>query len=256
MNVDWFQPFEHTQHSEGVVYLSIFNLPHKERFLQHNILLVGIIPGPKKPELHINLFLQPLVDELKMLCKGVEMLTSTYGHTIVRAALLCVGCDILAARNVSGILGHRATLGCSRCLMSFPTVHFGDKPDYSNFDRRFWKIRDGNSHKAAVKKHKECITQASQSAIEKEDGVRYSCLLQLPYFDSPHMCIIDPTHNLFLGTAKHTIEVWKSTGIITTKHFEEIQEKVNSFNCPNDIGRIPSKIQFSFSGFPADQWKN
>ena len=119
LNVDWFQPFEHTQHSEGVVYLSIFNLPRKERFLQHNILLVGIIPGPKEPELHINSFLQPLIDQLKMLWKGVEMLTPTYGPIIVHAALLCIGCDIPATRKVSGFLGHRATLGCSRCLMSF-----------------------------------------------------------------------------------------------------------------------------------------
>ena len=63
-------------------------------------------------------------------------------------------------------------------------------------------------------------------------------------------------HNLLLGTAKHAIEVWKSTGIINTKHLEEIQEKVNSFNCPNDIGCIPSKIQSSFSGFSTDHWKN
>ena len=27
LNVDWFQPFEHTQHSEGVIYMSIMNLP-------------------------------------------------------------------------------------------------------------------------------------------------------------------------------------------------------------------------------------
>lgn len=27
LNVDWFQPFEHTKHSEGVIYLAIMNLP-------------------------------------------------------------------------------------------------------------------------------------------------------------------------------------------------------------------------------------
>ena len=26
-NVDWFQPFKHTQHSEGAIYISILNLP-------------------------------------------------------------------------------------------------------------------------------------------------------------------------------------------------------------------------------------
>ena len=70
LNVNWFQPFKHTQHSEGVIYLSILNLPREDRFLKKNILLVGIIPGPKKPALHMNTFLQPLVNELKQLWEG------------------------------------------------------------------------------------------------------------------------------------------------------------------------------------------
>ena len=52
LNVDWFQPFKHTQHSEGVIYLTILNLPRSERFLQHNVILVGVIPGPKEPKKH------------------------------------------------------------------------------------------------------------------------------------------------------------------------------------------------------------
>lgn len=35
----------------------------------------------------------------------------------------------------------------------------------------------------------------------------------------------------------------------------DLQEKVNSFVTPDDVGRIPSKIA-SFSGFTADQWRN
>ena len=53
MNIDWFKPFIRTQHSEGAIYLSILNLPRHERFLQENVLLVGIFPGPKEPLLHI-----------------------------------------------------------------------------------------------------------------------------------------------------------------------------------------------------------
>ena len=85
--------------------MSILNLPRHERFLQENVLLVGVIPGPKEPPLHINSFLKPLVDELKQLWTGVRLVI------LVRGALLCVGCDIPAARKVGGFLGHRATKG-------------------------------------------------------------------------------------------------------------------------------------------------
>ena len=39
LNTDWFQPFTHTQHSEGVIYMSIMNLPRSERFRQENTIL-------------------------------------------------------------------------------------------------------------------------------------------------------------------------------------------------------------------------
>lgn len=70
------------------------------------------------------------------------------------------------------------------------------------------------------------------------------------------MCIIDPMHNLLLGTAKHTIELWKRLSILDSKCFEVVQQRVDSFIAPPDIGRIPSKIMSGFSGFIADQWKN
>ena len=51
LNVDWFQPFKHTTHSEGAAYLTVLNLPRKERYLQENVILLGIIPGPSEPKL-------------------------------------------------------------------------------------------------------------------------------------------------------------------------------------------------------------
>ena len=70
------------------------------------------------------------------------------------------------------------------------------------------------------------------------------------------MCIIDPMHNLLLGTSKKVIELWKSNNVLTEKDFVEIQGRVDSFTCPSDVGRIPSKISSHFSGFTAEQWKN
>ena len=71
LNIDWFQPFTHTTHSEGVIYLSVMNLPRSKRFLQENTILVGVIPGPKEPKKTINSFLAPLVDDLSKLWEGM-----------------------------------------------------------------------------------------------------------------------------------------------------------------------------------------
>ena len=62
INVDWFQPYKHTQYSVGVVYLTVLNLPRHLRNKSNNIILVGILPGPNEPSLNINSFLQPLLE--------------------------------------------------------------------------------------------------------------------------------------------------------------------------------------------------
>ena len=46
LNVDWFQPFSHLTYSVGCIYLTILNLPREIRYLEENVMLVGIIPGP------------------------------------------------------------------------------------------------------------------------------------------------------------------------------------------------------------------
>lgn len=71
LNVDWFQPYEHTQYSVGVVYLAIMNLPRSERFLPHNVIICSIIPGPSEPKYNINPFIKDMIEELKELWKGI-----------------------------------------------------------------------------------------------------------------------------------------------------------------------------------------
>lgn len=175
---------------------------------------------------------------------------------IVRAALICTACDIPASRKVSGFVGHNAFRACSRCLKSFPTASFGEKPDYTGFDRTHWPPRSNEVQRKYSQKHKECRTAAGKKVIEREYGCRYSVLLELPYYDIVRMCVVDPMHNLLLGTAKHLLSVWKSRDILLQNHFDVIQQRVDSFVTPHDVGRIPSRIASGFAGFTADQWRN
>ena len=115
--------------------------------------------------------------------------------------MLCVACDLPAGRKVCGFLGHSAHLGCSRCFKRFEGSV--GTMDFSGFDRGNWIIRTGSvyRHLAASKLKNPIITRSALPAGENESGCRYSVLLKLPYFDTPRMLIVDPMHNLFLGTA-------------------------------------------------------
>ena len=140
----------------------------------------------------------------------------------VRAALLCVACDLPAGRKVCGFLGHNAALGCSRCLKKFPgTV---GSMNYSGFDRSQWEKRNIIKHRENIKKINSCNTKTGKASLESEYGCRYSCLINLKYFDPIRMLIIDPMHNLFLGSGKHMIKLWLKSGLMTADNFSEIQE--------------------------------
>ena len=109
LNVDWFQPTLHGSDSIGVIYMVVMNLPREERFKPENLIVVGIIPGPKEPKLHINSFLQPLVDDLIDLWDGIILNTSVGGpREMFRAALLALSSDIPATRKCGGFVGHTA----------------------------------------------------------------------------------------------------------------------------------------------------
>ena len=170
LNVDWFQPFKHTSYSVGAVYIVVQTLPGSERFLAENMILVGVIPGPHEPHISINTYLQPLVDDLLKLWSGVTMKSTSQTSVLVRAALLCFACDILAARKVCGFLGHRANKACSKCLKSFPTKSFGDTPDYGGFDRQNWRLHTNKEHHQHAFRCCACNTQSAQDDFSREHG--------------------------------------------------------------------------------------
>ena len=255
LNVDWFRPFEHTSHSVGVLYLTIMNLPRRLRYKFPYVLVVGVIPGPQEPSGTINTFMGPMVSELLELWQGC-WLGSDLSRRYVRAALLCVSCDIPAARKVCGIVGHSALMGCSRCKKKFPTESFGEKADYSGFDVNEWTERTNEDQKKYAYEHLTAKTATMQKKIEREQGVKYSVLNELPYYDTVRFMILDPMHLLFLGIAKHTFKTWTSMDIINNSHFTVLQDRVNKLITPSTLGRIPLKVGSGFAQLTADQWKN
>lgn len=256
LNIDWFQPYKLTESSVGAIYLTVFNLPYYARFKREFVILLGIIPGPSEPKRDVNSFLRPLVSELLDLWKGVPM--HAYGYSEkqnVRCALICVASDMPASRKACGFLGHTARLGCSKCKKQF-AGGFGNS-DYSGFDRSSWPLRNIADHRASINLILQAKTKSERDKLESRHGCRYSVLLDLPYFDPIRMTVIDPMHNLFLGTAKHIVKkVWIERNFIAPGQFDGIQEKISSFKTPLDIGRIPRKIETGFAGFTADQFKN
>ncbi|XP_056106492.1 uncharacterized protein LOC130084975 [Rhinichthys klamathensis goyatoka] len=257
MNVDWYQPYKHSPYSVGVIYLVVLNLPREERFKDENMILVGVIPGPKEPKLNMIAYLEPLVDDLRELWEGVVLMDSSpLGCQVYRAALLCLSSDIPASRKCGGFVGHGALRGCNKCLKKFTKTSFGGKTDFSGFDRSTWTLRTSEEHKRFAKMTEKATTKAAQKKLEAQYGAGWSELFFLPYYDAIQFVVIDPMHNLLLGTARHVFKLWIECGVLSIQKLEELQKRMDSLKVPQDVGRIPLRIASGFSGFTADQWKN
>ena len=173
---------------------------------------------------------------------------------LIRCAILCCACDLPAGRKVCGFVGFNATLGCSKCFKKF-TGSVGCM-NYSGFDRSSWPVRTVVEHRANVQLLRQCKTKTELAKKVSQLGCRYLVLLELPYFDPCRMLVIDSMHNLFLGSGKQMLNLWLENNVLSKKNYQTIQESVDSFVLPSDVGRIPHKIFTGFSGFTADQFKN
>lgn len=153
-------------------------------------------------------------------------------------------------------MSHSANKGCYKCTKSFPTLSFGDKPDYSGFDHENWMPRSHADFYNWAMKHRHAKTAKERQEIEKLHGVRYTVLLSLPYYDAIRFCIIDPMHNL-LGSAKTFVKPWVHTLGTSSDHvLPLIQNEVDKFVTPSGFGRLPRKVESGFANFKAAQWKN
>jgi len=133
---------------------------------------------------------------------------------------------------------------------------FGNSTNYAGYNREEWVERTLEQHISGVKDVLKETTKTGQKAKESQLGVRYSVLMELPYFDPIQFTAIDTMHNIFLGTGKHVFDVWLEKNILTKQNLVEIGKWINQFHVPGDLGRLPSSLSSSYGSFTANQWKH
>ena len=216
---------------------------------------LGIIPGPHEPPIHINNFLRPLVDDLLELWKGVPLTSG--GSQCVRAALLSVASDLPAIRKITQFLGHKADLGCTRCKFRAEreagTV--GASGSMSYYTPKASEPRNHQQVCLQGNEYRSATTKSAAAEIAQRNGVRYSELVRLPYFDIVRMATVDPMHTFLLGMVKRETEL--NLDMLIPAEKKEFLRRLKKVRLPYDIGRLPSNI-FDYDGLTgvtAAQWK-
>jgi hypothetical protein len=213
-SMDSFNPFHMKDSKQSVsstaIWLILLNLPSHLRYRPENMFLAGIIPGPKKPSLSdTNHSINRLVDVLREFFQPGILYSRTARHTHgcrVRAILVPVVADMPAPRQAVGFASPTATFFCTLCNLKIQ--------DIENLDKRTWPERDVVEHGRVARRWRDAQTTQEQEALFKSHGIRWSPLLELPYWNPILFTAIEPMHVFDVGLLQnHCRHVW---GIDTT----------------------------------------
>jgi Transposase family tnp2 len=203
LNMDGFNPYRNMaggkRVSVGAIYMVCLNLPAALRFKVENMYLVAIIPGPRQPSTHeINYLLRPLVDDLIDFWQPGIYLTRTFQRPngmLVRCAVVPLVCDLPAARQMSGFAHYTSRHFCSECYQTLD--------DINDLNYESWEPRTYKNHLAAAETWRDAETLADRENAFKVDGIRWSELLRLPYWDPTKFTAIDSMHAFYLRLLSH-----------------------------------------------------
>ncbi|OAD81215.1 hypothetical protein PHYBLDRAFT_161839 [Phycomyces blakesleeanus NRRL 1555(-)] len=99
------------------------------------------------------------------------------------------------------------------------------------------------------------LNNTERTRLEKENSTRWSELHWLSYFDPVRFTVIDLMHNLYLGTAKRMIQIWRECNYINEKNQLTMQELANDIVVPCGYAHITKKIADGFSFMKADKFQ-
>ena len=212
--------------------LFCMNLPPELRYKPENVFLVGIIPGPKEPNvLQMNNLLRPLVTELQELWAGKQL---NCGDRLlkVRAALVALTCDLPAARKVAGFGSHASTHFCSVCYLR--------RKDIESLDVDSWERRTLEKHNADTIAWKTAATVKEKDATFVQTGVRWTVLSLLPYWDPTRMLSIDIMHNLSGIIQYHARELM---GLELDKILKRRDSPEPSYKVPDEVDSLTRQAE-------------
>jgi hypothetical protein len=123
--LDWYQKHKQGGHSVGLIWACVLNLPREERYELHNMILVGLVPGPKHTSREqLQGVLQVVRDELMDLFRTPLQL---HGRSHRVYLHMLVG-DLQAVRPAMGFLTTAATYSCTMCDAKFKQAQQPQEP--------------------------------------------------------------------------------------------------------------------------------
>ena len=203
LNVDFFNVegmrVRGANTSCGLISLACLNLPIEIRYLPENMYVI-IIPGPAEPSLtQLNHYLRPLINDMVGAWEQGIYVSRTpkysTGRTTRSAIALSVN-DLPAARQTASLASHSSHFYCSRC----ECYHLSTR-GATNFDQ--WKTRNPRVMRRQAEAWRDADSSVEQAKLFQANGIRWSELWRLSYWDPTRQLVVDSMHCILEGLAKY-----------------------------------------------------
>lgn len=249
-NTDGIPLFKSSSVSLWPVYLTINELPPKERLLKKNIIIWGVWQGVSKPK-SMNGFLSPFVKDIASLYhEGVEVKGEVWRSLLVTGTM-----DLQARAYVLNMTQHNGKSGCLYCLEEGISVVSGKGHCRSYpFRNEPPKLRSSQD-----------IRQAVEDAVATGKpchGLFGKCVLScLPMYSAEKHVVIDYMHGVLLGIVKKLLSLWFDGNNYREDFFighklDEVDKLLKKIKPPYVISRLPRKLKNNFQKWKASELRS
>ncbi len=149
INLDWFQLFNSTVYSYGIIYGIICNLSWNVRFNKENILMLELLPNPFEVKLDkINNYLTSIINELLDFWNGIKLPTNKFPNgKKIWLAVICYSNDIPIIRKLCDHIS--VLVRCYRCYKKAASKKEGHKVNFRGFNdmENWFTLRDIEEHR-------------------------------------------------------------------------------------------------------------
>ena len=238
---DGFNPFGHMLHPYSCwpVMVAPYNLPSGIYMTTPYIFLSLVIPGPRSPGQKIDVFLQPLIDELNQLW---EYGVNTYDafkkeNFILKAALMWTINDFPAYGMLSGWSTH-GVLSCPVCMSQSKAFFLKNGGKTSFFDCHRRLLPTNHSFRKNKKDFRKGVAERSEIEIGRTGEDIWNEVQNYPFIEDKESQIagFGKTHNWTKCSIFWTLPYWRTVLLRHNLDVMHIEKNVfdNIFNTVMD----------------------
>lgn len=249
-NTDGVPLFKSSSVSIWPLYLTINELPAKERFLKKNILIWGVWQGVSKP-MSMNGFLSPFVKDMTdLFTNGIDVNSEVWKVLTVIGTM-----DLPARAYVLNSTHHNGKFGCLFCKEEGISVKSGG--GYC----RSYTFRDEPAAMRCSRDIDDAVNEAVRTGKPCQGFLGKSVISYLPMYHLEKNTVIDYMHGILLGITKKLLSLWFEGKYFTEEFFighkiDDVDRLLKKIKPPYLISRRPRKLKNNYHKWKASELRS